>query len=124
MTVASQGEFPKKSQFRGISKYADKAVICFSFPVLLFQVVCSMWLLGEDYAQHGSGPHDSFFLAKPSTYLLLNNGDKMPAIGLGTLPAWYLPDYKPELVTSAVISALRQGYHLHSPHLHVYILGR
>ena len=33
----------------------------------------------------------------------------MPAIGLGTLPAWYLPDYKPELANQAVRTALLQG---------------
>ncbi len=117
MAVASQGDILKKQTSRGIYNYADKAVMCLSFPVLMIQVVFSMWLLGEDYVQHGSGPHDSFFLAKPSTYLLLNNGVKMPAIGLGTLPAWYLPDYKPELVTNAVVSALRQGNHNSSHHI-------
>jgi hypothetical protein len=110
MTVSPRGEILKKQNHpRGMAQYADKAVLCLSLPAMVFQVVCSIWLLGEEHVRHGNGPHDSFFLAKPSTYLLLNNGVKMPAIGLGTLPAWYLPDYKPELVTSAVVSALRQG---------------
>jgi hypothetical protein len=99
----------KPNQNKGAFTSTDKLVILCAFPLLVLQVVWSTWLLGEDPRRHAGGQHDAFFLAKPSTYLLLHTGAKMPALGLGTLPAWYLPDYKPELVSQAVRTALVQG---------------
>ena len=99
----------KPNQTRGTFTNTDKIVILCAFPLLILQVVWSTWLLGEDPRRHAGGQYDTFFLAKPSTYLVLHTGAKMPALGLGTLPAWYLPDYKPELAKQAVRTALIQG---------------
>lgn len=102
----------KPIQTRGTYTYSDKIVVFGSIPLLLLQVIWSSLLLGEDPRRHGGGQYNTFFLAKPSTYLVLNTGAKMPALGLGTLPAWYLPDYKPELAGQAVRAALKQGEEL------------